>query len=261
MTRWSLAGKTALVTGVTAGIGLAIADELIDHSAIVIGVARTAERVERWAADRGMRGIAADVVSPEDRKRIFDGYKANRSAAPDDLEPQFNYCRSISEAIGVPCFELAEYEADASVQGRMQAWQVAFGIFRDHPLIGVGESAFLEAWSQYAPIDAGHRRYVAHNLFLEVLGQLGLVGLFGYLGFTLCALWSAWRARNGELGGEARAILAALIGYLVCQQFSGYSLSWFLYTLCAFATCCDAYGRKSAPRPADGGALDEAFAP
>jgi len=156
---------------------------------------------------------------------------------------------------------IAEYEADASVQGRMQAWQVAFGIFRDHPLIGVGESAFLEAWSQYAPIDAGHRRYVAHNLFLEVLGQLGLVGLFGYLGFTLCALWSAWRARNGELGGEARAILAALIGYLVCQQFSGYSLSWFLYTLCAFATCCDAYGRKSAPRPADGGALDEAFAP
>src|SRR5947207_9140568 len=73
MIRWSLAGKTALVTGVTAGIGLAIADELIDHGANVIGVARTAERVERWAADRGMRGIAADVASADDRARIFDG--------------------------------------------------------------------------------------------------------------------------------------------------------------------------------------------
>ena len=73
MTRWTLAGKTALVTGVTAGIGLAIADEFIDHGAMVIGVARTAERVERWASDRGMRGIAADVASAEDRKRIFDG--------------------------------------------------------------------------------------------------------------------------------------------------------------------------------------------
>ena len=75
MNRWSLSGKTALVTGVTAGIGLAIADELIDQGANVIGVARTAERVERWAADRGMRGIAADVASENDRARIFDDLK------------------------------------------------------------------------------------------------------------------------------------------------------------------------------------------
>ncbi len=71
MTRWTLAGKTALVTGCTSGIGLAIADELIDFGATVIGVARTRERVERWAADRGMRGIAADVASESDRVRIF----------------------------------------------------------------------------------------------------------------------------------------------------------------------------------------------
>jgi Tropinone reductase 1 len=75
MNRWSLQGKTALVTGCTSGIGLAIADELIDHGANVIGVARTAERVEQWAADRGMRGIAADVASADDRARIFDGVK------------------------------------------------------------------------------------------------------------------------------------------------------------------------------------------
>ena len=76
MTRWSLGGKTALVTGATSGIGLAIADELIDHGATVIGVARTAERIERWAADRGARGIAADVASEGDRARIFDGIEA-----------------------------------------------------------------------------------------------------------------------------------------------------------------------------------------
>jgi Tropinone reductase 1 len=73
--KWSLGGKTALVTGCTSGIGLAIADELIDHGANVIGVARTGERVERWAADRGMRGIAADIASSEDRARIFDEVK------------------------------------------------------------------------------------------------------------------------------------------------------------------------------------------
>ena len=76
MTRWSLAGKTALVTGATSGIGLAIADELIDHGATVIGVARTADRIERWAADRGARGIAADVAYEADRARIFEGIEA-----------------------------------------------------------------------------------------------------------------------------------------------------------------------------------------
>jgi len=39
-------------------------------------------------------------------------------------------------------------------------------------------------------------------------------------------------------------VFASLLGYLVCQQFSGYSLSWFLYALCAFASCIDRYGGR-----------------
>lgn len=70
--RWSLTGKTALVTGATSGIGLAIADELLDFGATVIGVARTAERVEQWAESHGARGIAADVTSETGRARIFE---------------------------------------------------------------------------------------------------------------------------------------------------------------------------------------------
>ena len=72
MTRWTLSGKTALVTGCTSGIGLAIADELLDFGATVIGVARTAERVQQWAESRGARGIAADVASEAGRARIFE---------------------------------------------------------------------------------------------------------------------------------------------------------------------------------------------
>jgi len=142
---------------------------------------------------------------------------------------------------------ISTYAEDVSVQGRMQAWQVAARIVRERPLLGVGESAFLTAWKQYAPIDDPvEHPYVAHNLELEVLGQLGVIGLFGMLGFIACSLWSAWRARNGGMAHESRAVLAALIGYLVCQQFSGYSLSWFLYALCAFASCIDRYGGRKA---------------
>ena len=145
--------------------------------------------------------------------------------------------------------------ADLSIEGRFEAWQVAARIFHERPILGVGQNAFLAAWGEYAAIDSdrlfGHR-YVAHNLWLEVLGQLGLVGFIGLNGFIALALWSAWRARNGVLGGEARAVLAALLGYLVCQVFSGYSTSWYLFALCGFATCCDVWGRGEEAAPGFG---------
>ena len=72
MSKWTLEGKTALVTGATAGIGLAIGEELMRFGATVIGVARDADRLARWSAEHaGSRGIACDVARDEDRKALF----------------------------------------------------------------------------------------------------------------------------------------------------------------------------------------------
>ncbi len=46
------------------------------------------------------------------RKEIDPRYKANRSEMPADLVPQIPYIRRLSEALGIPCLEAANYEAD-----------------------------------------------------------------------------------------------------------------------------------------------------
>jgi len=61
----SLQGKTALVTGASRGIGLAVARALLAEGAWVGMVARTAEPLARAAEEAGGHAIPADVSTPE----------------------------------------------------------------------------------------------------------------------------------------------------------------------------------------------------
>jgi 3-oxoacyl-[acyl-carrier protein] reductase len=69
----SLAGKTALVTGASRGIGRAIATELARAgAAVVIGYRSGAEEAEALAKEIGGRALQADVSVPEDAKRLVE---------------------------------------------------------------------------------------------------------------------------------------------------------------------------------------------
>jgi NAD(P)-dependent dehydrogenase (short-subunit alcohol dehydrogenase family) len=72
-----LAGKLALVTGSTAGIGLAIATALAREGAEAIVNGRTQERVDRAMADSGAaHGIAADLAAEAGARAVTDRFPA-----------------------------------------------------------------------------------------------------------------------------------------------------------------------------------------
>jgi DNA polymerase I len=56
--------------------------------------------------------VIFDSARKNFRNDIYSEYKANRSEAPDDLIPQFEYIRKSVKAFNLPSIELLNYEAD-----------------------------------------------------------------------------------------------------------------------------------------------------
>jgi DNA polymerase I len=56
--------------------------------------------------------VIFDTARKTFRNEIYSDYKANRSEAPDDLSPQFEYIRKSVLAFNLPSVELINYEAD-----------------------------------------------------------------------------------------------------------------------------------------------------
>ncbi|ALF54711.1 tropinone reductase [Nostoc piscinale CENA21] len=86
--RWTLAGRKALITGATKGIGLAIAQEFLALGAEVIIVARNSETIEQqinnWHSLGKVYGVAADVATSEGRQ-IMEEYVSKTFGTLDIL--------------------------------------------------------------------------------------------------------------------------------------------------------------------------------
>ena len=63
------------------------------------------------------------------RNEIYSDYKANREPAPEDLKRQFQWARSIAEAMGLRCFSDGHFEADDLIGTLARYWRA-----RGHPI-------------------------------------------------------------------------------------------------------------------------------
>ncbi|TWI69002.1 putative O-glycosylation ligase (exosortase A-associated) [Pseudoduganella lurida] len=120
---------------------------------------------------------------------------------------------------------IAEYEADHSAMGRLNAWHMAFNCARDRFLGGGFAMYEPMTFAMYAPIPSDV--HAAHSIYFQVLGEHGFVGLFLYLmlGFFTWrhAAWIVRHSRGHQdlqwAASLAAMIQASLIGFAVGGAF------------------------------------------
>lgn len=118
------------------------------------------------------------------------------------------------------------YEEDGSVQGRFNAWWMAYNLAKDRPLVGGGFEIYEpQIFARYAPDPTDI--HAAHSIYFQTLGEHGFVGLVLFLLLGILA-WrtGTWIIRNTETLDEykwayslATMIQASLIGYIVGGAF------------------------------------------
>ncbi|MET0704211.1 MAG: SDR family oxidoreductase, partial [Mycobacterium sp.] len=76
----TLAGKIALVTGASVGIGLAVAQRLVDEGAFVYLTGRRVEELEKATAQIGhdVSAVAGDIADLDDLDRLYATIKAEK---------------------------------------------------------------------------------------------------------------------------------------------------------------------------------------
>ena len=124
-------------------------------------------------------------------------------------------------------------DTDISFQQRIATSQAGWGMFLDHPLMGVGLGCSVIAWPLYAPAGLYTRgALVTHNTFIQVFGETGLLGAIPFLLFLAMGIRQARRvARASTGGGVGMALEAALWGLIACGMSGGYVVTWFPYLL------------------------------
>jgi O-antigen ligase len=155
--------------------------------------------------------------------------------------------------------------ADISVRSRLTEMLTAWLVFTDHPVLGVGPTAFGEYYGEYSArigievreeVKFGARKGEAperesHNMLLSIAAELGLIGLVLFLAILYYTLRDLVRARRRwlevrpEVSDMITAMLLAVVGYVTAGVFLTLAFERYFWLLIALA------GAASLLRPDD----------
>jgi probable O-glycosylation ligase (exosortase A-associated) len=121
---------------------------------------------------------------------------------------------------------ITEYEKDTSAMGRINAWQTAYNVARDHPVVGGGfEFHSKQVFARYAPVPEDF--HSMHSIYFQVLGEHGFVGLALFLAIWFFSWWRSARLAKVTKGRDdlrwasnlVAMVQVSMVGYLVGGAF------------------------------------------
>jgi len=154
----------------------------------------------------------------------------------------------------------APLHPDSSFQERRLLMHVAWLMFADNPVSGVGAGNYSARYDEYVDLTSSEAREYAdasdlhfpHNLYLEVAAETGLIGLAIFAAVMLAAVATLREARRRFAAAGDRLMMAAalgmavaLAGFLVTGLFLHLGFPRYFFLFLGMAA---AMGRV-APRP------------
>jgi hypothetical protein len=97
-----------------------------------------------------------------------------------------------------------------ALNGRTDQWKVAWDLFADHPILGIGAGTWEYAWVLKEPYPDYNER--PHDLYVETLAELGVIGAVVLFFALFTPLFAGVRGHSNALAATA---LAAAVVFVV----------------------------------------------
>ncbi|HEY3375698.1 MAG TPA: O-antigen ligase family protein [Candidatus Aquicultor sp.] len=107
---------------------------------------------------------------------------------------------------------------------RMRLWHIAYGIIREHPLIGIGIGNYYEAFTNYIfkhpESSVGWVIYGAHNSYLTLFAETGVFGILSFIAIILISIryglfLAHAKAQDKYLSWINSALFAGVVGFAI----------------------------------------------
>lgn len=134
---------------------------------------------------------------------------------------------------------------EVSFRGRASEALVAFAMFADRPLLGVGLNnypQYYQTYSQRIGLDPRREQRAPHSLYLEIASETGMLGIVSFGAMMWGMFYSIWQARKrflqAGMEGDASMVVAlgiGIVGYLIAAIFLHSAFPRYLYLLFGIA--------------------------
>lgn len=122
---------------------------------------------------------------------------------------------------------------DATARLRIESWQNAITLFKDHPWLGIGYNTYAYVQADYGFVKSldQHSATGSDSTLLTILATTGIMGFMAYLWLLGTMLWETFRRRDEPMAlGTFTGLLGLLVHSIFVNSLLFPPLLIFVYT-------------------------------